>query len=111
MKGYFLHSPGQEKQFKLYFTPSPGFLKKCVPPPCYYTPYYQGHESSSTVVSACVTHESHCLDNMFFKIIAQDDDWTNQGYKEATAIEMLKLDLNVDEGRCCILLSVITYPI
>ena len=53
--------------------------------------------SSSTVVSACVTHESHCLDNMFFKIIDQDDDWTNRGFKEATAIEMLKLDSNVDE--------------
>ena len=44
----------------------------------------------------------HCLDNMFFKIIGQDNDMTNHGYKEATAIKMLKLDLNVDEGRCYI---------
>ena len=64
---------------------------------------------SSTVVSACVTHESHRQDNMFS--IGQDDDWTNRGYKEATAIELLKMDLNVDEGRFYILLSIITYPI
>ena len=25
MKWYFLHSPGQEEQFKLYFTPPQGF--------------------------------------------------------------------------------------
>ena len=37
-----------------------------------------------------------------FKIIGQDNDLTNQGYKEATAIKMLKLDLNVDEERCYI---------
>ena len=39
--------------------------------------------SSSIVVSACMTHKSHRLENMFFKIIGQDDDWTNRRYKEA----------------------------
>ena len=29
----------------------------------------------------------------FFKDVCQDDDWTNHGYKEATAIKMLKLGL------------------
>ena len=33
MKLYFLHSPGQEEQFKLYFTPSLEFLKNIFPPP------------------------------------------------------------------------------
>ena len=39
MKWYFLNSPGQEEQFKLYFTPSLGFLKNFVPPhPLFITP-------------------------------------------------------------------------
>ena len=32
LKWYFLNSPGQEEQFKLYLTPSLGFLKNFVPP-------------------------------------------------------------------------------
>ena len=54
----------------------------------------------STVVSAHVAHEAHRLDDMFFEIIDQDDDWTSRGYKEAIAIRNLKPDLNEDEGRC-----------
>ena len=49
----------------------------------------------STLVSACVTHEAHLPDDMFYKIINQDDDWTKQRYKEAIAIiKIMKLDLN-----------------
>ena len=57
----------------------------------------------STLVSACVTHEAHRPDDMFYKIINQDDDWTKWRYKEAIAIiKIVKLDLNEDEGRCYI---------
>ena len=33
MKWYFLHTPGQEEQFKLYFTHLPKVFKNFVPPP------------------------------------------------------------------------------
>ena len=49
-----------------------------------------------------VAHEAHRLDDMFFEIIDQDDDWTSRGYKEAIAIRNLKPDLNEDDGRCCV---------
>ena len=54
----------------------------------------------NTVVSAHVAHEAHKLDEMFYEIVDQDDDWVNRGYKEAIAIKNLKPDLNEDEGRC-----------
>ena len=53
-----------------------------------------------TPVSAHVAHEAHRLDDMFYEIIDQDDDWLNRGYKEAIAIKMIKPNLNEDEGRC-----------
>ena len=56
----------------------------------------------STVVSAHVANEAHRLEDMFFEIVDQDDDWLNRGYKEAIAIKNLKPDLNEDEGRCYI---------
>ena len=40
MKSYFLHSPGQDEQFKLYFTPLLKAFEKFCSTPCYYTPYY-----------------------------------------------------------------------
>ena len=54
------------------------------------------------MVSAHVAHEAHRLDDMFYEIVDQDDDWTSRGYKEAIAIKNLKPDLNEDEGRCYI---------
>ena len=56
----------------------------------------------ATPVSAHVAHEAHRLDDMFYEIIDQDDDWLNRGYKEAIAIKNLKPNLNEDEGRCYI---------
>ena len=55
-----------------------------------------------TVLSAHVAHEAHRLDDMFYEIVDQDDDWLNRGYKEAIAIRNLKPDLNEDAGRCYI---------
>ena len=56
----------------------------------------------ATVVSAHVAHEAHNLEDMFYEIVDQDDDWLSRGYKEAIAIKNLKPDLNEDEGRCYI---------
>ena len=53
-------------------------------------------------MSAHVAQEAHRLDDMFYEIVDQDDDWVNRGYKEAIAIKNYKSDLNEDEERCYI---------